>query len=70
MRQYAKELEEHQDRIIPADFIAKRIESIIQMQGHNDRHLELCYDDKTLIGFWYGKIDRSEHKGFMRALDA
>ncbi len=67
MRQHAKELEEHQDRIIPADFIAKRIKSITQMQGDNHRYLELCYDDKTLVGFLHGKIDRSEHKGFVKA---
>lgn len=66
MRQYAKELDEHQKRITPTDCIEKWIKSIIQMQGDNDRHLELCYDDKTPVGFMYGKIDRLEHKGFVK----
>lgn len=66
MWQYNKELDEHQSRITPIDFIEKWIKSIIQIQGDNDRHLELCYDDKTLIGFLYGKIDRPEHKGFIK----
>ena len=66
MRQYSKELDEHQYRTTPSDFITKWIKSIIQMQGDSDRHLELCYDDKALIGFLYGKIDRPEHKGFIK----
>lgn len=66
MWQYNKELDEHQSRITPIDFIEKWIKIIIQIQGDNDRHLELCYDDKTLIGFLYGKIDRPEHNGFIK----
>lgn len=66
MWQYAKELDEHQNRITPTHSIEKWIKSIIQMQGDNDRHLELCYDNKTLVGFLYGKIDRLEHKGFIK----
>lgn len=67
MWQYARELDEHQSRTTPTDFIAKWIKSMIQMQGDNDRHLELCYDNKTRIGFLYGKIDHPEHKGFIKA---
>ncbi len=66
MWQYTKELDEHQNQITTIDFIEKWIKSIIQIQGDNDRHLELCYDDKMLIGFLYGKIDHPEHKGFIK----
>ena len=67
MWQYAKELDRHQGRATPDDVTAKWIQSIIQIQGDSDRHLELCYNDKTLIGFLYGKIDRPEHRGFIKA---
>ena len=43
MRQYAKELDSHQNRTTPPDFIEKWIKSIVQIQGDSDRHLELCY---------------------------
>lgn len=66
MWQYAKELDEHRDRTTSAGFTARWIESILQMQGDSDRHLELCYDDHTLIGFLYGKVDHPEHKGFIK----
>ncbi len=36
------------------------------MQGPHDRHLELCYDGDSLVGFWYGKVDHPEHKGFIK----
>lgn len=66
MRKYIKELDSHQNLTTPTDFIEKWIKSIIQIQGDGDRHLELCYNDKTLIGFLYGKIDHPEHKGFIK----
>lgn len=66
MWQYTDELEEHRDRKTPTDVIARWIKSIIQMQGERDRHLELCYDGSTLIGFLYGKVDHPEHKGFIK----
>ena len=66
MRQYIQELDSHRNRTTPTDFMEKWIKSIIQIQGDSDRYLELCYDDKMLIGFLYGKIDRPEHKGFIK----
>ena len=66
MRIYSKELDEHQNRIMPELFITKWIHSIIQIQGDYDRHLELCYAGETLIGFLYGKIDHPEHRGFKK----
>ena len=66
MWQYANELDRHHNRTTPTDFIAKWIKSIIDIQGDSDRHLELCYDDHTLIGFLYGKVDHPEHKGYIK----
>lgn len=66
MRMYAKEVDQHQNRTTPAEVITKWISSIIRVQGDKDRHLELCYNDKMLIGFLYGKKDHTEHKGFIK----
>ncbi|MBQ8794165.1 MAG: GNAT family N-acetyltransferase [Clostridia bacterium] len=66
MRLYAKELDSHNNRETPDEVIAKWIDSIIKMQGDYDRHLKLCYDNETLIGFLYGKIDKPEHKGYKK----
>jgi len=63
---YAKELDKHQNRQTTKEFLLKWIDGIIKIQGDADRHLELCYDDKTLIGFLYGNIDHPEHKGFIK----
>ena len=40
---------------------------MINIQGDADRHLELCYDGDSLIGFLYGKIDHPDHKGYIKA---
>lgn len=66
MRLYAKELDSHNNRKTPDEVITKWIDSIIKMQGDYDRHLKICYDDETLIGFLYGKVDKPEHKGYKK----
>lgn len=66
MWRYTKELDGHRNRTTSADLIAKWIKSIIHIQGDSDRHLELCYDGSTPVGFLYGKVDRPEHKGFIK----
>jgi ribosomal protein S18 acetylase RimI-like enzyme len=48
------------------DFMQKWFDSIIDIQGDNNRHLELCYDSEHLLGFLYGKVDHEEHKGFIK----
>ena len=63
---YGAELDSHQNRNTPKDVLIKWANSMINIQGDIDRHLELCYDDDILIGFLYGKIDRPEHKGFIK----
>ncbi|MDR0948341.1 MAG: GNAT family N-acetyltransferase [Lachnospiraceae bacterium] len=42
------------------------MDSIIEMQGDSDRHLELCYDGEKLVGFLYGKVDHENHNGFIK----
>ena len=48
------------------EFVAKWMNSIIQMQGPQDRHLELCFNGDQLVGFIYGKVDHEDHKGFIK----
>ncbi|MBE6885194.1 MAG: GNAT family N-acetyltransferase [Ruminococcaceae bacterium] len=65
MRPYSDELDADTEPL-PAGFLSKWVNSIIAMQGPVDRHLELCYDEETLIGFLYGKIDHEDHRGFIK----
>jgi ribosomal protein S18 acetylase RimI-like enzyme len=48
------------------EFLQKWLNSIIDIQGDSDRHLELCYDSEHLIGFLYGKVDHEDHNGFIK----
>ena len=66
MKKYIKELDENKNNITPQEFLTKKINSIIAIQGDSDRHLEYCYDGDRLIGFLYGKIDHPEHNGFKK----
>lgn len=66
MDQYNRELATHRIQTLPDDLYQKWVKSIIQIQGDSDRHLELCYEHKALIGFLYGKIDHPEHNGFKK----
>lgn len=63
---YNKELDLHQNRQTSSEFIQKVTRGILDMQGAHDRHLELCYDGESLIGFLYGKVDHAEHKGYVK----
>lgn len=63
---YGAELDIHQNRNTSKDIWIKWANSMLNIQGETDRHLELCYDGESLIGFLYGKIDRPEHKGFIK----
>lgn len=66
MYDYIGEMNEHSHRPLPKEFQKKWIDSIISMQGPQDRHLELCYADRDIIGFLYGKVDHEDHKGFIK----
>ena len=63
---YFRELDRHQGRHTDPEFLRNVTRSILSMQGPHDRHLELCYDGDSLVGFWYGKVDHPEHKGFIK----
>ena len=66
MISYNEELDSHQNRKTPYDIIQKVTQGMIKMQGPFDRHLELCYENDTLIGFFYCKVDHLGHKGFIK----
>lgn len=63
---YGAELDSHQNRKTPEEVFSKWAKNMINIQGDKDRHLELCYDGDMLIGFLYGKIDHSEHRGYIK----
>ena len=66
MHSYINEMNQHSHRPLPEEFQQRWIDSIIRMQGPEDRHLELCAMDGEWIGFLYGKVDHPEHKGFIK----
>ena len=66
LRPNGAELDSHQNRTTPKEILVKWANSMINIQGDIDRHLELCYDGDSLIGFLYGKIDHPNHKGFIK----
>ncbi len=66
MQAYAKELDEHQHRNTDPEILKRWTDSIIAKQHDSTRCLKLCYDNKELIGFLYGRIDRPEDKGCKR----
>jgi GNAT superfamily N-acetyltransferase len=53
-------------RYTAEEFWLKWFNSIIDIQGDRDRHLELFYDGEDLIGFLYGKVDHENHNGFIK----
>ena len=66
MYEYLDEMNEHSEQPLSKEFQKKWINSIITIQGPPDRHLELCFVENSPIGFFYGKIDHKDHKGFIK----
>lgn len=66
MLPYCRELDKNVGRETPEATLKKFISSIVGMSEGKDRFVELCYLDEHLIGFAYGKIDREEHRGYVR----
>ena len=66
MLPYCRELDKNVGRETSEATLKKFIASIVAMSEDNDRFVELCYLDEHLIGFAYGKIDREEHRGYVR----
>lgn len=66
MLPYCLELDSNVGRITPEKTLKRFISSVVDMSENTGRFIELCYLDKVLIGFAYGKIDREEHRGYVR----
>ena len=66
MLPYCRELDKNVGRETSEATLKKFIASIVAMSEDKDRFVELCYLDEHLIGFAYGKIDREEHRGYVR----
>jgi GNAT superfamily N-acetyltransferase len=67
---YVTEQREHRTAVgrdyLPLELIDKWFDSILNMQGDSDRHLEVAFDGETPVGFLYGKVDHAEHRGFVK----
>ena len=66
MDAYTLELDEHLGKNTPREVIGRWVKSIIEKQGAADRHLELCWEENEPVGFLFGKVDRPEHRGYVR----
>lgn len=66
MLPYCRELDNNVGRETPDATLKKFIASIVSISEEKDRFAELCYLGEDLIGFAYGKIDREEHRGYVR----
>ncbi len=64
---YAPEIDAHQNRTTSPEILSKWVDGIVKMSDDPDIFLELCYSGEKAIVFCYGKIDRSHHKGDIRA---
>ncbi len=66
MRAYSAELAMHEAFPLTETETEKWIDRIIRLQGPSDRHLEICKQNGKPIGFFYGKIDHPEHRGYKK----
>lgn len=68
MKDYAKELDEHQNRTTDPAVLEKWTDSIIRKaEEESFRILRLCYAENEMIGFLYATIDRPNDTGYHRA---
>lgn len=63
---YMAELEENDPSQTLIEEVSQLTQGMINMQGPSDRHLELVYEDNSLIGFNYCKVDHIGHKGYSK----
>lgn len=67
MKNYAKELDKHQNRITDTAVLDKWTDSIISKSNDDTfRILRLCCIDDEAIGFLFAKIDQANDKGYKR----
>lgn len=67
MQNYAKELDEHQNRNTDPQILRKWTDRIIEKQSERGKYLNLCYSNGNVVGFLFGKIDLPGDKGFTKA---
>lgn len=66
MQQYARELDEHQNRTTDPCALGRWTDRIIEKQDEPAIALSLCYVQSSVIGFLFGRIDSPEDKGCKR----
>ncbi len=67
MKNYAKELDEHQNRTTDPAVLEKWTDSIIRKsESESFRILRLCYVENEIIGFLYATIDQPDENGYHR----
>lgn len=66
MQAYAKELDGHQNDSTDPEILKKWTDRIIRTSNENHMILKFCCADEEIIGFFLGKIDRSEDKGYKK----
>lgn len=67
MQQYARELDEHQNRTTDPCALGRWTDRIIEKQDEPAIALSLCYVQSSVIGFLFGRIDSPEDKGCKKA---
>lgn len=64
---YAEEIDGFGNMEKPSkETILEWAQGMLNMQGPEDRHLELCYAGDKAVGFLYGKIDHVGHLGYIQ----
>ena len=66
MQQYAKELNEHQNRTTDSEMLRKWTDRIIEKQSERGKYLNLFYSDGIAAGFFFGRIDFLGDKGLTK----
>lgn len=68
MQMYASELDEHQNRNTDPGILKKWTFRIVEKQSETTRpiYLKFCCIDSTVIGFFYGDVDKAGDKGFVK----
>lgn len=66
MLDYAKELDEQQQRVTEQKTLEKWTDSVIEKGSNDGRYLKLCYAEGKAVGFVYGKVDSSSDMGYKK----
>lgn len=68
MQAYARELDKHQNRRTDSEALRKWTYRIVEKQSDKSRpiYLKFALVGETVIGFFYGDVDKSADKGFVK----